>query len=58
MEVYSRRQNPQDWHLVKKLPPEVDRDEEVEVYMEIGRKEASLVDVDSEASGVLRRALG
>lgn len=51
-EIYSRGQNPQDWHLVKRgLGSNVRGN----VYMEIGRKEASLVDVDSEILGVLRR---
>ncbi|KAL5536785.1 hypothetical protein ACEPAF_608 [Sanghuangporus sanghuang] len=51
-EVYSRGQNPQDWHLVKRgLVGNVKGN----VFMEIGRKEASLVDVDNEVLGVLRR---
>ncbi|KAL5492528.1 hypothetical protein ACEPAI_3975 [Sanghuangporus weigelae] len=51
-EVYSRGQNPQDWHLVKRG---LDGNVKGNVFMEIGRKEASLVDVDSEILGVLRR---
>ncbi|EJD07702.1 uncharacterized protein FOMMEDRAFT_143994 [Fomitiporia mediterranea MF3/22] len=51
-EIYSRGQSPQDWHLAKRMPGPGIRGE---VYMEIGRKEASLVDVDSEITGVLRR---
>lgn len=53
-EVYSRGQNPQDWHLAKREFGE-SRDRYDDIYMEIRRKEASLVDVDNEASAVVRK---
>ncbi|TDL23594.1 hypothetical protein BD410DRAFT_786836, partial [Rickenella mellea] len=54
-EVFSRGQNPQDWHLAKKGLGS--SNETGTVYMQIARKEASLTDVDNELSGVLRRFL-
>ncbi|KLO12705.1 hypothetical protein SCHPADRAFT_829091 [Schizopora paradoxa] len=57
LEVYSRRQNPQDWHLAKRINSIKGMSGSF-VYMEIGRKEASLPDVDGEISGVMRRYLG
>lgn len=58
-DVYSRGQSPQDWHLVKRgLSTDVRTSAASgEVYMEIGRKEASLTDVDNEISAVIRRFL-
>ncbi|THH05053.1 hypothetical protein EW145_g5077 [Phellinidium pouzarii] len=56
LEIYSRGQSPQDWHLVKRgvsTGAVVHGD----VYMEIRRKEASLVDVDNEVAGVIRRSI-
>ena len=51
--MYSRGQNPQDWHLSRRVGDRAGgRDY---VFMEIGRKEASLVDVEGEVAGVLRR---
>lgn len=52
LEVFSRGQNPQDWHLVKRGR---DESEPGDVYMEIARKEASLTDVDYELSALIRR---
>jgi len=57
LEVYSRRQNPQDWHLAKRVSGNKDDRQENFVYMEISRKEASLPDVDGELAGVVRRVL-
>ncbi|KAH8108336.1 hypothetical protein DFH11DRAFT_1118345 [Phellopilus nigrolimitatus] len=50
LEIFSRGQSPQDWHLVKRGLGICG-----DVYMEIGRKEASLVDVDNEITAVFRR---
>ncbi len=55
--MYSRRQNPQDWHLAKRVSGNKDDMQEKFVYMEISRKEASLPDVDGELAGVVRRVL-
>ena len=54
LEVFSRGQNPQDWYLVKRGSNKESGDHG-DVFMEIGRKEASLTDVDNEISGVIRR---
>ena len=52
-EIYSRGQNPQDWHLSRRIGERTGGADYV--FMEIGRKEASLVDVEGEVAGVLRR---
>ena len=57
LEIYSRGQNPQDWHLVKRGEPVVGSHNVGDVYMEIGRKEASLTDVDYELSALVRRLI-
>jgi hypothetical protein len=57
LEIFSRGQNPQHWHVAKrrigheKNGPPIEGD----VYLEIGRKEASLTDVDNVLAGIVRR---
>lgn len=51
-EVFSRGQNPQHWHIGKREPGTA---ADGEVYMEVGRKETTLTDVDNELAGVVRR---
>lgn len=57
LEVFSRGQNPQHWHVtrrglgVDKSGSSVDG----EVYMEVSRKESSLTDVDNVLASVVRR---
>ncbi|KAI5120376.1 hypothetical protein M0805_006898 [Coniferiporia weirii] len=56
IEIISRGQSPQDWHVVKHglgAGTALHGD----IYMEIGRKEASLVDVDNEVVAAIRRFL-
>ncbi|KAI0047223.1 hypothetical protein FA95DRAFT_1559283 [Auriscalpium vulgare] len=48
LEVFSRTQGPQHWHIAR-------RERACSVYMEISRKETSLTDVDNELAGVVRR---
>ncbi|KAL6298987.1 hypothetical protein BKA93DRAFT_808924 [Sparassis latifolia] len=59
LEVFSRGQNPQHWHISKRgLGVGVDGlPVEGEVYMQIARKESTLTDVDNELAGVMRRFL-
>ncbi len=57
LEVFSRGQNPQHWHLSRRG---LGTDKEGntlngEVFMEIARKESTLSDVDNELVGVMRR---
>ncbi|KAI1793552.1 hypothetical protein LXA43DRAFT_1001272 [Ganoderma leucocontextum] len=56
-EVFSRGQNPQHWHIGKRgLGTTADgRQLDGEVYMEVGRKETTLTDVDNELAGVVRK---
>ncbi len=58
-EVFSRSQDPQDWYMAKRFDDanegQYRESPQERVYMEIGRKEASLADVDNELSGVVRR---
>ncbi|CAL1715011.1 unnamed protein product [Somion occarium] len=57
LEVFSRGQNPQHWHISRRGLG-MDREGhavEGEVYMEIARKESTLTDVDNELAGVIRR---
>ena len=59
LEVFSRGQNPQHWHLSRRG---LGTDKEGnalsgEVFMEIARKESTLSDVDNELAGVMRRFL-
>lgn len=57
VEVFSRRQNPQHWHIARRgLGVDgAGHAMEGEVYMEVARKESSLIDVDNEVAGVVRR---
>ena len=62
VEVFSRSQDPQDWSIAKRLvPSDWTKDEHLDystkgkVYMEIGRKEATLSDAERELAGVVRR---
>ncbi|OBZ73855.1 Vacuolar fusion protein CCZ1 [Grifola frondosa] len=57
IEVFSRGQNPQHWHIAKHgLGVDGDgRTIDGEVYMEVARKETTLTDVDNELAGVIRR---
>ncbi len=57
LEVFSRGQNPQHWHIAKRgLGATSDgRPLEGEVFMEVARKETTLTDVDNELAGVVRR---
>jgi len=57
LELFSRGQNPQDWHLAKRGLGMDENGSAVDgnVYMQIGRKEATLSDVDNELAGVIRR---
>ncbi|KAJ7711443.1 hypothetical protein B0H16DRAFT_1816894 [Mycena metata] len=60
-EVFSRGQNPQHWHVARRLPVDTngrqqEREREEEVYMEVFRKEASLTDVDNALAGVVRKS--
>jgi hypothetical protein len=49
-EIFSRGQNPQHWHVAKAGPSNGNS-----VYLEVGRKETSLADVDNTLAGLLRR---
>lgn len=57
LELFSRGQNPQDWHLAKRGLGLDENGSALDgnVYMQIGRKEATLSDVDNELAGVIRR---
>ncbi len=57
LEVFSRGQNPQHWHIAKRgLGATSDgRPVDGEVFMEVARKETTLTDVDNELAGVVRR---
>ncbi|KAI0708854.1 hypothetical protein C8T65DRAFT_649708 [Cerioporus squamosus] len=57
LEVFSRGQNPQHWHIGRRgLGVTADgRQVEGEVFMEVARKETTLADVDNELAGVVRR---
>jgi hypothetical protein len=57
LEVFSRGQNPQHWHVSRKgLGTDKDGNPvEGEVYFESARKECSLADVDNELAGAVRR---
>ncbi|KAI0372716.1 hypothetical protein BV20DRAFT_990959 [Pilatotrama ljubarskyi] len=57
LEVFSRGQNPQHWHIGKRgLGTAADgRVVDGEAYMEVSRKETTLTDVDNELAGVVRR---
>ncbi|KAI0629146.1 hypothetical protein C8Q77DRAFT_1142379 [Trametes polyzona] len=57
LEVFSRGQNPQHWHIGKRGLGTAADGEAVdgEAYMEVSRKETSLQDVDNKLAGVLRR---
>ena len=57
LEVFSRGQNPQHWHVAHRGLGEEDDvgNEEGGVYLEVMRKESSLTDVDNEMAGILRR---
>lgn len=59
VEVFSRGQNPQHWHIAKRGLDVVleGQPSEGEVFMEIARKESSLTDVDNDLAGVVRRFL-
>ncbi|KAF8887294.1 hypothetical protein BD779DRAFT_512587 [Infundibulicybe gibba] len=68
VEVFSRGQNPQYWHVARRglrveLGLEISEEstdstkkEEGEVYLEVFRKEASLSDVDNELAGIVRKS--
>ncbi|KAL0572275.1 hypothetical protein V5O48_009677 [Marasmius crinis-equi] len=47
-EVFSRGQNPQHWHVGRRVK------EEEAVYMEVFSKESSLTDVDNNLAGIVR----
>lgn len=53
VEVFSRGQNPQHWHIGRR-ELEVNGDEG-EVYMEVARKETTLTDVDNELASIIKR---
>ncbi|KAK7056380.1 hypothetical protein VNI00_002934 [Paramarasmius palmivorus] len=48
-EIFSRGQNPQHWHVGRKLGSDCG------VYMEVFNKESSLTDVDNSLAGIVRR---
>ncbi|KAF9482584.1 hypothetical protein BDN70DRAFT_801285 [Pholiota conissans] len=61
LEVFSRGQNPQYWHIVKRAlgsstidPTAVSADEVV--FLEVFRKETSLTDVDNILAGVIKKS--
>lgn len=68
LEVFSRGQNPQYWHMAHRTRPaahganttdsgeggSVVSDEPLEMYMEVFRKEASLSDVDNVMVGAVK----
>ncbi|KAJ4473564.1 hypothetical protein J3R30DRAFT_3707450 [Lentinula aciculospora] len=58
-EVFSRGQNPQHWHMARRVD-QVSGDGDRfgtlgEMYMQVFRKETSLADVDNALTGVIRR---
>ena len=57
LEVFSRGQNPQHWHIGKRgLGTAVEGSQvDGEIFMEVARKETTLTDVDNELAGVVRR---
>ncbi|RPD64248.1 hypothetical protein L226DRAFT_611828 [Lentinus tigrinus ALCF2SS1-7] len=57
LEVFSRGQNPQHWHIGKRGLGNTAEGRQVddEVFMEVARKETTLTDVDNELAGVVRR---
>jgi len=57
LEVFSRGQNPQHWHVSRRgLGTDKDGSPvKGEVYLESARKESSLADVDNELAGAVRR---
>lgn len=61
-EVFSRGQNPQHWHVVKRglANTQISDNEgagyEGSVFMEVFRKEASLTDVDNVLVGVVKKS--
>jgi hypothetical protein len=60
LEIFSRGQNPQHWHVAKNRIGHEKNGSPIEgdVYLEIGRKEASLTDVDNVLAGIVRRYFG
>ncbi|KAH9967124.1 hypothetical protein BC827DRAFT_1171687 [Russula dissimulans] len=48
IEVFSRTQGPQHWHVARREP-------EATVYLEVLRKETTLADVENELVGIVRR---
>ncbi|OCH87382.1 hypothetical protein OBBRIDRAFT_796262 [Obba rivulosa] len=57
LEVFSRGQNPQHWHVAKRgLGTDSDgHSVEGEIYLEVARKESTLTDVDNALATVLRK---
>lgn len=55
LEVFSRGMNPQHWHIAKRELGGEGHTKDVEVFMEIARKESSLTDVDNDLAGVIRK---
>lgn len=58
LEVFSRGQNPQHWHIGKRglgATTADGRQVDGEAFMEVARKETTLTDVDNELAGVVRR---
>ncbi|OSX64212.1 hypothetical protein POSPLADRAFT_1137094 [Postia placenta MAD-698-R-SB12] len=57
VEVFSRGQNPQHWHVAKRGLAQGGEDDmsDAEAYMEISRKESTLTDVDNELAAIVRR---
>lgn len=59
LEVFSRGQNPQHWHIAKRGVEAVDgplSGGDGQVYLEVSRKESSLNDVDNVLAGVVRKS--
>ncbi|KAJ7210541.1 hypothetical protein GGX14DRAFT_626007 [Mycena pura] len=55
LDVFSRGQSPQHWHIARRGLGTEDGEAE-EVYMEVFRKESSLTDVDNALAGVIRKS--
>lgn len=56
LEVFSRGQSPQHWHVAKRDLGNTYTGAEGEVYMEVFRKETSLTDVDNVVAGAVRKS--
>jgi len=57
VEVFSRGQNPQHWHISRRgLGIDQEGDSvNGEAYMEIAKKESTLTDVENQLAGVVKR---